>query len=218
LTYANRLGREPTSRWKHFTCFSGHINRIKSVVLSTSFMLMWTQIYFIVRLLLYIVCRIKYSSFQKNGNQTLIEQQCLHQITIVLSEDITTYCPSMLTAVQYTILPSSFIFPVYVSTLYNITLPSLQSVLQASGCGEAEVVILVVDKYHCIPLDGHAAFAVPVNVWSLFETTSTGFVSVGVDTSVTDDVGTKTTCYHLNWFCIVMAVYLLHKICISIWS
>ena len=139
-------------------------------------------------------------------------------MTIVLSEDITTYCPSMLTAVQYNILPSSFIFPVYVSTLYNIILPSLQSVLQASGCGEAEVVILVVDTYHCIPLDGHAAFVVQVNVWSLFKTTSTGFVSVGVDTSVTDDVGTKTTFYHLNLFCIVMVVYLLHKICISIWS
>jgi hypothetical protein len=37
-------------------------------------------------------------------------------------------------------------------------------VLQASGCGEAEVVILVVDKYHCIPFDGHAAFGVQVNV------------------------------------------------------
>ena len=70
----------------------------------------------------------------------------------------------MLTAVQYNLLPSSFIFPVYVSTLYNITLPSLQSVLQASGCGEAEVVILVVDKYRCIPLDGHATFVVQVNV------------------------------------------------------
>jgi hypothetical protein len=31
-------------------------------------------------------------------------------------------------------------------------------------CGEAEVVIFVVDKYHCIPLDGRAAFGVQVNV------------------------------------------------------
>jgi hypothetical protein len=38
-------------------------------------------------------------------------------MTIVLSEDLTTFCPSMLIAVQYNILPSSFMFPVYVSTL-----------------------------------------------------------------------------------------------------
>jgi hypothetical protein len=50
----------------------------------------------------------------------------------------------------------------------------------------------VVDKYHCILLDGRAAFVVQENVWSLFETTSTGFVSVGVDKSVADDTGTET--------------------------
>ena len=88
-------------------------------------------------------------------------------MTIVLSEDLTTLCPStfcMLTAVQYNILPSSFIFPVYVSTLDDITLSSLQSVLQTSSCGEAEVVISVVDKYHCILLDGRAVFVVHENV------------------------------------------------------
>jgi hypothetical protein len=83
-------------------------------------------------------------------------------------------------------------FPVYVSTLDDITLPSLQSVLQTSGCGVAKVVIFVVDKYHCILRDGRAAFVVQENVWSLFETTSTGFVSVGVDISVADDAGTET--------------------------
>jgi predicted metallopeptidase len=66
----------------------------------------------------------------------------------------------MLTAVQYNILPSSFMFPVYVSTLDDITLSSLQSVLQTSGCGKAEVVIFVVDKYHCILLDGRVAFVI----------------------------------------------------------
>ena len=64
--------------------------------------------------------------------------------------------------------------------------------LQTSGCGEAEVVIFVVDKYHCILLYGRAAFVVQENVWSLFETTSTGFVTVGVDKSVADDTGTET--------------------------
>jgi hypothetical protein len=98
----------------------------------------------------------------------------------------------MLTAVQYNILPSSFMFPVYVSTLDDITLSSLQSVLQTSGCGEAEVVIFVVDKYHCILLDGRAAFVVQENVLSLSKTISTGFVSVGVDKSVADDIGTET--------------------------
>jgi hypothetical protein len=88
--------------------------------------------------------------------------------------------------------------------------------LQTSSCGEAEVVIFVVDKYHCIPIDGRAAFVVQVNVCSLLETTSNGFVSVGVDTSVTDDIGTNKKCYHLNLFCVVMDLYLLHKICISI--
>ena len=85
-------------------------------------------------------------------------------MTIVLSEDLTKPSPSMLIAVQYNILPSSCIFPVYVSTLDDITLSSLQSVLQTSGCGEAEVVIFVVDKYHCILLDGRAAFVVQDNV------------------------------------------------------
>ena len=85
-------------------------------------------------------------------------------MTIVLLEDLITPSPSMLTAVQYNILPSSFVFPVYVSTLDDITLSSLQSVLQTSGCGEAEVVIFVVDKYHCILLDGRAAFIVQENV------------------------------------------------------
>jgi hypothetical protein len=85
-------------------------------------------------------------------------------MTIVLSEDLTTSDPSMLIAVQYNILPSSFIFPVYVSTLDDITLSSLQSVLQTSVCGEAEVVIFVVDKYHCILLDGRASFVVQENV------------------------------------------------------
>jgi hypothetical protein len=113
-------------------------------------------------------------------------------MTIVLSEDLTTPSPSMLIAVQYNILPSSFIFPVYVSTLDDITLSSLQSVLQTSSCGEAEVVIFLVDKYHCILLDGRAAIVVQGNVWSLFATTSTGFVSVGLDNSVTDDTGTET--------------------------
>jgi hypothetical protein len=47
--------------------------------------------------------------------------------------------------------------------------------LQTSSCGEAEVVIFVVDKYHCIPIDGRAAFVVQVNVCSLLETTSNGF-------------------------------------------
>jgi hypothetical protein len=113
-------------------------------------------------------------------------------MTIVLSEDLTTHSPSMLTAVQYNILSSSFIFPVYVSTLDDITLSSLQSVLQTSGCGEAEVVIFVVDKYHCILLDGSAAFVVQENVWSIFETTSTGFLSIGLDKSVAADIGTET--------------------------
>jgi hypothetical protein len=85
-------------------------------------------------------------------------------MTIVLSEDLTTPCPSILTAVQYNILPSSFIFPVYVSTLDDITLSSLQSVLHTSGCGVAEVVLFKVDKYHCILLDGRAAFVVHENV------------------------------------------------------
>ena len=69
-------------------------------------------------------------------------------MSIVLFEDLITPSPSMLTAVQYNTLPSSFIFPVYVSTLDDITLSSLQSVLQTSSCGEAEVVIFVVDTYH----------------------------------------------------------------------
>ena len=85
-------------------------------------------------------------------------------MTMVLSDDATTPCSSMLTTVQYNILPLSFIFPVYVSTLDDITLSSLQSVLQTSGCGEAEVVIFVVDKYHWILLDGRAAFVVQENV------------------------------------------------------
>ena len=85
-------------------------------------------------------------------------------MTIVLSEDLTTPCPSMLTAVQYNILPSSVIFPAYVSTLDDITLSSLQSMLQTSGCDEAEVVIFVVDKYHCILLDGRVAFVVQENI------------------------------------------------------
>ena len=85
-------------------------------------------------------------------------------MTIVFSEDLITPSPSMLTTVHYNILPSSFIFPVYVSTLDDITLSSLQSVLQTSGCGEPEVVIFVVDKYHCILLDGRAAFVVQENV------------------------------------------------------
>ena len=99
--------------------------------------------------------------------------------------------PSMLIAVQYNILPSSFVFPVYVSTLDDIILSSLQSVLQTSGCGDAEVVIFVVDKYHCILLDGRAAFVVQENVLSLSETTPTGLLSVGVDKSVADDTGTE---------------------------
>jgi hypothetical protein len=70
----------------------------------------------------------------------------------------------MLTAVQYTILSSSFIFPLYVSTLDDITLSSLQSVLQTSGCGVADVVLFMVDKYHCILLDGRPAFVVHENV------------------------------------------------------
>jgi hypothetical protein len=113
-------------------------------------------------------------------------------MTLVLSEDLTTFCPSMLTAVQYNILPSSFMFPVYVSTLDDMILSTLQLVLQTSRCGEAKVVIFVVNKYHCILLDGRPAFVVQENVWSLFETTSTGFVSVGVDKSVADDIGTET--------------------------
>ena len=83
---------------------------------------------------------------------------------IVLFEDLITPPPSMLTAAQYNILPSSIMFPVCVSTLDDITLSSLQSVLQTSGCDEAEEVILVVDKYHCILLDGRAAFVVQENV------------------------------------------------------
>jgi hypothetical protein len=93
-----------------------------------------------------------------------IVQQYLHHMTIVLSEDLTTVCSSMLTAVQYNTLPLSFMFPVYVNTLEDITLSSLQLVLQTSGCGEAEVVIFMVDKYHCILLDGRAAFVVQENV------------------------------------------------------
>jgi hypothetical protein len=88
----------------------------------------------------------------------------INVVNIVQIEDLTTSGPSMLTAVQYNILPSSFIFPVYVSTLDDITLSSLQSVLHTSGCGEAEIVIFMVDKYHCIPLDGRAAFVVQENV------------------------------------------------------
>jgi hypothetical protein len=65
-------------------------------------------------------------------------------------------------------------------------------VLQTSGCGEAEVVIFVVDKYHCILLNGRAAFVVQENVLFLPKTTSTEFVSVGVDKSVADDIGTET--------------------------
>jgi hypothetical protein len=80
-------------------------------------------------------------------------------MTIVLSEDLTTLRSSMLIAVQYNILPSSSMFPVYVSTLDDITLSSLQSHRHTSGSGEAEVVIFVVDKYHCILLDGRAAMA-----------------------------------------------------------
>ena len=99
--------------------------------------------------------------------------------------------PSMLIAVQYNILPSSFVFPVYVSTLDDIILSSLQSVLHSSSCGEAEEVIFVVDKYHSILLDGRAAFVVQENVLSLSETTPTGLLSVGVDKSVADDTGTE---------------------------
>jgi hypothetical protein len=128
-------------------------------------------------------------------------------MNIVLSEDLTSSCPSMLTAVQCNILPSSFIFPVYVSTLDDITLSSLQSVLQTSGCGEAEVVIFVLDKYHCILLDGRAAFVLQANVWSLFEITSTGFLSVGVDKSVADDIGTETKWWHLTIDCLAWFLY-----------
>jgi len=85
-------------------------------------------------------------------------------------------------------------FPVYVSTLDDITLSSLQSVLQTSGCGEAEEVMFVVDTYRCILLDGRAAFDVQENAWSLLETTCTGFLSVGVEKSVANDTGTET-----NW-------------------
>ena len=85
-------------------------------------------------------------------------------MTIVLLEELTTLSPSMLIAVQCNILPSSFMFPVYVSTLYDVMLSTLQSVLQISGCGKAAVVIFVVDKYHCILLDGRAAFVVQENV------------------------------------------------------
>jgi hypothetical protein len=85
-------------------------------------------------------------------------------MTIVLLEDLIRLSPSMLIAVQYNILPSSFMFPVYVSTLDDITLPSIQSVLQRLGCGVAEVVIFVVDRYHCILLGGRAAFVVQENV------------------------------------------------------
>jgi hypothetical protein len=98
----------------------------------------------------------------------------------------------MLIAVQYNILPSSFMFPVYVSTLDDITLSSLQSHRNTSGSGEAEVVIFVADKYHCILLDGRAAFVVQTNVRAPFETTSIGCVPVFVDTSVADDTGTET--------------------------
>ena len=85
-------------------------------------------------------------------------------MSIVLFEDLITPSPSMLTAVQYNILPSSFIPPLYVSTLDDTTLSSLQSVLQTSVCGEAEDVTFVVDTYHCILLDGRAAFVVQENV------------------------------------------------------
>jgi hypothetical protein len=66
--------------------------------------------------------------------------------------------------ILFDILPSPVIFSVYVSTLDDITLSTLQLVLQTSGCDEAEVVMFVVDKYHCIPLDGRAVFVVQVNV------------------------------------------------------
>ena len=128
-------------------------------------------------------------------------------MSIVLFEDLITPSPSILTAVQYNILPSSFMFPVYVSTLDDITLSSLQSVLQTSSCGEAEVVIFVVDKYHCILLDGRAAFVVQENVWFLFETTSTGLLSVGVDKSVTDDTGTETKWWQFNIVCLTLFLY-----------
>jgi hypothetical protein len=85
-------------------------------------------------------------------------------MTIVLSAELTTPSPSMLITVQYNILPPSFLFPVYVSTLDDITLSSLQSVLQTSGCGEAEVVIFMVDIYHCILLDGRPAFVVQEHI------------------------------------------------------
>jgi hypothetical protein len=134
-------------------------------------------------------------------------------MTIILLEDLTTSCPSMLTAVQDNFFLSSFIFPVYVSTLDDITLSSLQSVLQTSDCGEAEVVIFVVDKYHCILLDGRAAFIVQENVWSLFETTSTGFVSVGVDKSVADDTGTERKWWHLTIVCFTWFLYLFQLWC-----
>ena len=85
-------------------------------------------------------------------------------MTIALSEDLTTLCPSMLAAVLNSILPLSIMFPVYVSTLDDITLSSLQLVIQTSGCGEAEEVIFVVAKYHSILLDGRPAFVVQENV------------------------------------------------------
>ena len=113
-------------------------------------------------------------------------------MTIVLSEDLTTLRSSMLIAVQYNILPSSSMFPVYVSTLDDITLSSLRSHRHTSGSGEGEVVIFVVDKNHCILLDRRAAFVVQTNVWYLFETTPIGFLSVVVDKSVADDTGTET--------------------------
>jgi hypothetical protein len=108
----------------------------------------------------------------------------------------------MLTAVQYNILPSSFMFPVYVSTLEDTLLSTLQLVLQTSGCGEAEVVIFVVDKYHCILLDGRAALVLHNKSWSLSKTTSTWSLSVVVDENVTDDIGTKTKLWHFNSVCL----------------
>jgi hypothetical protein len=59
-------------------------------------------------------------------------------------------------AVQYNFLPSSVIFSVYLSTLDDITVYIQLVLLQTSSCGEAEVVIFVVDKYHCIPIDGRS--------------------------------------------------------------
>jgi serine/threonine protein kinase len=51
-----------------------------------------------------------------------------------------------------------------------------------------------------------------------FNNLLSSMLSVSVDTSVTDDIGTKKKFYHHNLFCVAMVLYLLHKIFIACWG